>query len=180
MLPSPAFSLSGFVMLRVGGTEKNIAAAFDEAETNRSILFFDEIDGLLQSRERAQYSWEVSQVNELLHRMENFSGVMIGATNFLKNLDPAVRRRFTFKIAFDYLDNAGKKLFFEQMFHTVLSAPEIERLNRIANLTPGDFRTVVRQSLFYLGGQADNQRHLTALEQESAGKPVNQTHRIGF
>jgi len=170
---------SDILSMWVGGTEKNIAAAFDEAEANHSILFFDEIDGLLQSRERAQYSWEVSQVNELLHRMENFSGVMIGATNFLKNLDPAVRRRFTFKIAFDYLDNAGKKLFFEQIFHTVLSAPELERLNRIANLTPGDFRTV-RQSLFYLGGQADNQRHLAALEQESAGKPVNQTHRIGF
>jgi len=170
---------SDILSMWVGGTEKNIAAAFDEAETNRSILFFDEIDGLLQSRERAQYSWEVSQVNELLHRMENYSGVMIGATNFLKNLDPAVRRRFTFKIAFDYLDNAGKKLFFEQMFHTVLSDPELERLTRIANLTPGDFRTV-RQSLFYLGGQADNQRHLAALEQESAGKAVNQAHRIGF
>ena len=34
-------------------------------------------------------------MNELLHRMENFQGIMIGATNFTASLDPAVLRRFT-------------------------------------------------------------------------------------
>ncbi|MDD3022205.1 MAG: ATP-binding protein, partial [Alphaproteobacteria bacterium] len=97
----------------VGGTEKNIRRAFTQAEAEKAILFLDEIDGLVQSRERAQRSWEVTQVNELLHQMENFNGVMIGATNFAANLDAAILRRFTFKLEFDYLDNAGKTLFFE-------------------------------------------------------------------
>lgn len=170
---------SDILSMWVGGTEKNIAAAFEEAEQERSILFFDEIDGLLQNRERAQQSWEVSQVNELLHRMENFSGVMIGATNFSANLDRATLRRFTFKLQFDYLDDYGKKLFFEKMFHAALSAEECEQLSRIPNLAPGDFRTV-RQGLFYLGGEADNRRYLAALEQESASKQDRKAHRIGF
>ena len=63
----------------IGGTERNIRCAFEEAEAEQVILFLDEIDGLVQNRERAVRSWEVTQVNELLHRMENFNGVMIGA-----------------------------------------------------------------------------------------------------
>lgn len=169
---------SDILSMWVGGTEKNIAAAFDEAESSRAILFFDEIDGLLQNREHAQHSWEVTQVNELLHRMENFNGVMIGATNFLRNLDPATTRRFTFKLEFDYLDNAGKKLFFERMFQSSLTEEEIVRLSEIPNLVPGDFRTV-RQSLFYLGMQTDNLRRLAALERESSSKDRNR-RRMGF
>lgn len=162
----------------VGDTEKNIAAAFDEAEDSRAILFFDEIDGLLQNRERAHRNWEVTQVNELLHRMENFSGVMIGATNFIRNLDPATARRFTFKLEFDYLDDGGKYVFFERMFHTTLKLEESERLATIKNLTPGDFRTA-RQSLFYLGKEIDNDLRLAALEREAATKGSS-AQKMGF
>ena len=49
-------------------------------------------------REHSQHSWEVTQANELLHQMENFKGVMVGATNFSANLDAAILRRFTSKI----------------------------------------------------------------------------------
>jgi hypothetical protein len=150
----------------VGGTEKNIAQAFAEAEAERSILFFDEIDGLLNSRAQALRSWEVTQVNELLQRMESFDGVFIAATNFLQNLDPASIRRFTFKLAFDYLALDGKMQFFRKMFKTELTREEADELDAIANLTPGDFRTV-RQRQFYLGGPTTNAERLAALRQES-------------
>lgn len=115
---------SDLLDMYVGGTEKNIRQAFIRAEAEKAILFLDEIDGLMQSRERARRSWEVTQVNELLHQMENFNGVMIGATNFAMNLDAAVLRRFTFKLEFDYLDTSGKILFFERMFQTRLNDME--------------------------------------------------------
>lgn len=170
---------SDILSMWVGGTEKNIASAFEEAESSRAILFFDEIDGLLQNRERAQRTWEMTQVNELLHRMENFKGVMIGATNFLKNLDPATARRFTFKLVFDYLDDAGKRLFFERMFHSELTNAEAARLAAIPNLAPGDFRTA-RQSLFYLGTSIGNDRRLAALEKESRSKSAVPAKKMGF
>lgn len=165
----------------VGGTEQQIHEAFEEAGQNHAILFFDEIDGLLQSRSRAQHSWEVSQVNELLQNMESFDGVMIGATNFVCNLDPAVLRRFTYKLEFDYLTDDGKLLFFQRFFRTKLTPREQKRLLDIPNLTPGDFRTV-RQSLFYLGPKADNARRLAALEHECAAKNPGTatTTKIGF
>jgi len=80
-----------------GETEKRIAEAFAEAKENGEILFIDEIDSFLQDRSRADKSWEVTQVNELLQQMEGFEGVMVGATNFADNLDRAVLRRFTYK-----------------------------------------------------------------------------------
>ena len=163
---------SDLLNMYVGGTEKLIRQAFAQAEAEKAILFLDEIDGLVQSRERSTHSWEVTQVNELLHQMENFKGVMIGATNFSANLDAAILRRFTFKIEFDYLDDAGKILFFERMFGTKLTAREAVRLTEIPKLAPGDYRTV-RQRLFYLGEDETNAERLTALERESAVKSAN-------
>ncbi|MEI7945635.1 MAG: ATP-binding protein [bacterium] len=157
----------------VGGTEQNIKQCFEEARREKAILFLDEIDGMIQSRERAQRSWEVTQVNELLHQMENFDGIMIGATNFVTNLDPATLRRFTFKLEFDCLQNTGKMHFFKQFFAQMnmgeLSAAETQRLHRIASLTPGDFRTV-RQSLYYLATAVTTDQILEGLERESLAK----------
>ena len=164
----------------VGGSEQNIAAAFRTAESERAILFFDEIDGLVQSRERATASWQVSQVNELLQQMENFDGVMIAATNFCKNLDPAIMRRFTFKLEFDYLDDEGKRTFFERMFKTTLTEEEYDALKALRNLAPGDFRTV-RQERFYLAGKTSNMDCIEALGEECALKKDGGTSpRIGF
>lgn len=164
----------------VGGSEQNIAAAFRMAESERAVLFFDEVDGLLQSRENARASHEVSRVNELLQQMENFDGVMVAATNFSKNLDPAVMRRFTFKLEFGYLDDAGKKSFFERMFKTTLTEGEFAELRALRNLAPGDFRTV-RQEQFYLAGSVTNEERIAALKEECAvKKDGGHTAVIGF
>ena len=173
---------SDLLSMWVGGTEKNIRRAFEQAEAEKAILFLDEIDGLVQSRERSMHTWEVTQVNELLHQMENFKGVMVGATNFSANLDAAILRRFTFKLEFDYLDEEGKKLFFERMFKTHLTEAEAALLARVRNLAPGDFRTV-RQSFFYLGNEVTNTERIEALERESAAKSANRfadKDKVGF
>ena len=163
----------------VGDTEKSIREAFDEAEEENAILFLDELDGVMQNRTGATAGWEVSQVNELLHHLERFRGIMIGATNFKDNLDPAVLRRFTYKLQFDFLDDAGKTIFFDRAFKTPLTETEKNRLDRIPNLTPGDFRTV-SQSLFYLDDAADNNTRLAALEKESAMKGGGHKVCLGF
>ena len=172
---------SDILSMWVGGTEQNIARAFREAEAEDAILFFDEIDGLVQDRSGANRSWEVTQVNELLHQMENFKGVMVAATNFMDNLDQAILRRFTFKFEFDYLDDAGKRLFFERMFHSSLTDAEAKRLAAIPNLAPGDFRTV-RQGMFYLPGEKTNALRLTELEKESEVKKDTRraARKVGF
>lgn len=164
----------------VGGTEANIKAAFARAEAENAILFLDEIDGLVQDRSGANRSWEVTQVNELLYQMENFKGVMAGATNFMGNLDAAIMRRFTFKLQFDYLDEPGKRTFFERMFKTRLSDADAASLAALRNLAPGDFRTV-RRSMYYLGGDVANARRIAALADECKVKrDSRRAGRIGF
>ena len=164
----------------VGESEQNIAAAFRQAEAEHAILFFDEVDGLLQDRAGASHSWEITQVNELLQQMENFDGVMVAATNFAKNLDPATMRRFTFKLEFGYLDDDGKRMFFERMFKTTLTEDEFAELKDLRNLAPGDFRTV-RQEQFYLGGEVSNKDRIEALKEECAvKKDGDHSTPIGF
>jgi len=166
----------------VGETERNIADAFRQAKAENAILFLDEIDGMLQSREGAQRSWEITQVNEILQQMEKFGGVLVAATNFSDGLDAASLRRFTFKLEFAHLDNAGKKHFYERMFGVPLAREEAARLENIPDLAPGDFRTV-RQSFYYLGAGATNHDRLDALERESHAKKhtrYSSQRRIGF
>ena len=163
----------------VGKSEKAIKEAFEEAERKEAILFLDELDGIMHDRSNLRESWEVSQVNEILHCMENFKGIMIGATNFKDHLDSAILRRFTYKLEFDYLEEAGKVMFFKRAFKTELSEEERLRLVSIPNLTPGDFKTV-SQILFYLGDEVDNRERLDALERESSMKKDFHVQVTGF
>ena len=78
-------------------------------------------------------------------------------------------RRFTFKVAFDFLKDEGKALFFERFFGRTLSARDRAELAAIPDLAPGDFRTV-RQSLRSLGGDAGTPTILRALREESEAK----------
>ena len=49
---------------------------------------------------RAQRTYEVTEVNEMLHGMERYAGIFVCTTNLFDGLDQAALRRFTFKIRF--------------------------------------------------------------------------------
>ena len=164
----------------VGETEARIRDAFREAEADDRILFFDEVDGIVNSRATATASWEATKVNEVLHQMENFDGVFIAATNHAGRLDEAVIRRFTFRLAFDWLACEGKRHFWKVFFGSELSEAEGAELDAIPQLTPADFRNV-RQRFFYLDRSASNAEHLAALREEVAVKARDATEsHIGF
>jgi transitional endoplasmic reticulum ATPase len=87
----------------VGGTEQRIAKLFRSCDVEREIILLDEAEGLLGSREGAQRSWEVTQVNEFLRQIEQFKGIFIAATNHVSSLDAALMRRFAFRLGFKAL-----------------------------------------------------------------------------
>ena len=107
---------SDLISMWVGGNEKAIAAAFTEARDAEAFLVFDEADSLLADRRLAQRSWEVSQVNEMLTWMESHPLPFACTTNFGERLDPATLRRFTFKIALDYLSPEQARAAFQMYF----------------------------------------------------------------
>ncbi|MBT7609467.1 MAG: ATP-binding protein, partial [Bacteriovoracaceae bacterium] len=99
-----------------GGTEKQIADMFKSAERDGDILFLDECDSLFKPRGNAEYSWMVSETNELLTQMERFQGGLICATNFVENIDRAAMRRFHLKIKFEDLLSKTLPKVFETFF----------------------------------------------------------------
>jgi AAA+ superfamily predicted ATPase len=161
----------------VGETERKIREAFEGAEEQRAILFFDEADSLLRSREGARNSWEVTQVNEMLTRMENFRGVFIAATNHPDTLDIASRRRFALKLGFDYLKSAGIEAFWRMFFHPAEFPAEAARL---ALLTPGDFHAVHGRMQYLAPEQQNSTRYLQELKVEIASKDIHAGRSIGY
>lgn len=135
----------------LGETEQNIAAMFAAAKAESSVLVLDEADSFLQSRSRAQHSWEITQVNELLTQMEDYEGIFICTTNLMAALDTASLRRFDWKIGFKSLTSSQRWALFLQEFHLLggdldAAMPLEKRVRReLESLAPGDFAPVTRQ-----------------------------------
>ena len=129
----------------VGETERNIRDVFTEAEKNQAVLFIDEADSFLESRDGAQHRWEVSQVNEFICQMDQFNGVFIAATNYERSLDKAIRRRFQFKLGFDYLKRAQIKKIWGDFFGGTCPEKILEQ----SNVSISDF-AAIRQRLRYM------------------------------
>lgn len=166
----------------VGGTEQNIAQAFREAELDGALLLIDEVDSFLQDRRRAQHSWEVTEVNEMLTRMESFPGFFIASTNLMDGLDQAALRRFDLKVRFDFLRADQAWLLFNRQCETLaLGKPGANlktRLARLVILTPGDFAAVVRQDRF--SPLKNPSSFVDALEKECLVKENGQPKNFGF
>lgn len=133
----------------VGGTEQKIAEAFEEAQQDGAVLVFDEVDSLLRDRRGAQHSWEATQVNELLQRLETYRGVVICTTNLVEDLDQAAMRRFPFKVRFDWVrPEQAVELFLSVLGGFVPGASAVQvsaALQGLTRLAPGDFAAVSRR-----------------------------------
>ena len=169
----------------VGESEKNLARAFEQAGEEGAVLLIDEADSFLQDRQRAQRSWEVSAVNELLTQMERFEGVLVMCTNLFEQLDPAALRRFDLKIRFQSLRPDQRIALLDGCVktHAIPGNPgqltaARERLDRLDRLTPGDFQTVLRRRRLVASG--DVLSFVDALAQEQAHKRGGEGRAIGF
>lgn len=89
--------LSQVVSKYIGETEKNLEKVFLKASHKDWILFFDEADALFGKRTNVQSSHDKyanQEVSYLLQRIEDFSGLLILASNLKTNMDDAFVRRF--------------------------------------------------------------------------------------
>lgn len=134
----------------VGETEKQIAAAFQEAEREGAVLLIDEADSFIGSRHNARQSWEVSQVNQFLASLERYQGIFVATTNLYENLDEAAMRRFDFSISFDFLSLDGTCVLIKDLAHAYgIALPEENdlrvSLRELTQLAPGDFALLFRR-----------------------------------
>ncbi len=82
----------------VGGTERNIAALFENTVPEETLIILDEFESFAADRKGAERNWMISQVNELLTQLEAYEGRVLACTNLVDYIDPAIRRRFQLKI----------------------------------------------------------------------------------
>lgn len=95
----------------IGETEKNLKEIFDKMDEAKTILLFDEADGLFAKRSDISNSndrYANMQTGYLLQKFEEYSGLSILTTNFVKNMDEAFKRRFTFMVKFRLPDETTR------------------------------------------------------------------------
>ncbi|NXM71089.1 ATAD2 protein, partial [Serilophus lunatus] len=104
----------------VGESERQLRLLFKQAYQMRpSIIFFDEIDGLAPVRSSKQDQVHSSVVGTLLTLMDGLTSrgevVVIGATNRLDSIDPALRRpgRFDREFLFSLPNKEARKEIFK-------------------------------------------------------------------
>lgn len=105
----------------VGESEENLRQIFHKARQSApSIIVFDELDSFATARGTYTGSGvEHSMVNQLLTEMDGFHKdelvFVVGTTNFVESLDPALLRpgRFEFHIHIPYPDDDDRKAIFQ-------------------------------------------------------------------
>jgi SpoVK/Ycf46/Vps4 family AAA+-type ATPase len=151
----------------LGETEKNLGALFDAAEDGQVMLLFDEADTLFARRTEVKTSadrYANMEVSYLLQRLDNFEGIAILTTNFGSAIDPAFRRRLTYRITFPFPDEDMR----EQLWRTLLppQAP-----------TDGSINPVALARRFRLsGGYIRNAALRAAFLAADEGLPLSQAH----
>ena len=126
-----------------GESEKKIRNIFEEAEKNApSIIFIDEIDAMAPKREDVSGEVERRVVSQLLTTMDGLKSrgkvIVIGATNRVNALDPALRRpgRFDRELEINVPDKEGRLAILK--IHTRgMPLTKNVNLNDIAAVTHG-------------------------------------------
>ena len=115
----------------IGESERQLRLLFDQAYIMRpSIIFFDEIDGLAPVRSSRNDQIHSSIVSTLLALMDGLDNrgeiIVIGATNRIENIDPALRRpgRFDRELRFGLPTRDSRKDILN--LHTKTWTPPIE------------------------------------------------------
>ncbi|WP_222850438.1 ATP-binding protein [Paenibacillus tengchongensis] len=147
--------VSQIVSKYIGETEKNLSRIFDEAETSNAILFFDEADALFGKRSEvkdAHDRYANVEISYLLQKMEEYSGIVILATNLNQNLDDAFLRRLNFKLEFPFPEKEQREQIWRGMFPAGAPVDDTVDYKFIADkfaLAGGNIKNIALNAAFY-------------------------------
>ena len=148
--PMFRIDLSMIVSKYIGETEKNLSTVFDQAENKDWILFFDEADALFGKRTKvndAHDRYANQEVSYLLQRIEEFSGLVILASNLKSNMDEAFTRRFQSIIHFPPPTSEERYLLWKKSFSeksTLENTIDLHEIEERYEISGGGIMNVVR------------------------------------
>lgn len=159
------YPLSAADILRgeVGGSVKKLSEIFARARENSpSVIFFDEIDGLLPANNRILGTHDTQLVEqcrtEISQLQPEHNVFLIGTTNHLDRIDDAILRggRFSEKIEIGAPSQANR----ERLLRKYLEGREldfkIERLaERLAGLAPADLEAICKSAVRRAFGRSE-------------------------
>ncbi|MBK7536429.1 MAG: ATP-binding protein [Myxococcales bacterium] len=151
----------------IGETEKNLGSLFDAAEDGQVMLLFDEADSLFAKRTEVRTSvdrYANMEVNYLLQRLDSFEGLAVLTSNFGTAIDPAFKRRLSFRVTFPFPDEEMR----EQLWRALIP-PGVPRADAI------DFAGL-GQRYKLSGGYIRNSSLRAAFLAAEEGVPLSQEH----
>lgn len=146
--------LPAVVSKYIGETEKNLNEIFENARKAQVVLFFDEADVLFGKRTDVRDSndkYSNMEAAFLLQKMESYSGVTILATNFLRNMDEAFKRRMRYLVEFPFPDRHWRLEIWKRAFPSKLPLKpdiDLEFMAAAFELSGAGIRNVVLEAAF--------------------------------
>lgn len=166
-----------------GESEEKLRSIFEQAEKNApSIIFIDEIDSIAPKREEVSGEVERRIVAQLLSLMDGMSSrgkvVVIGATNRVDAIDPALRRpgRFDREIEIGVPDRNGRLEIMQVHTRGMPLAKDVN-LEKIADVSHG-FVGADLQSLSKEAGMRALRKILPEIDLSSQSIPVETLRKI--
>ena len=110
----------------------------------KHVILFDECDSLITNRSHVGMIL-ASQINTILSELERFDGVVIFTTNRLGSLDPALERRISAKVEFEFPNQKLRLAIWKRMIPEECPLGKdvsFERLSKFP-MTGGNIKNVV-------------------------------------
>jgi AAA+ superfamily predicted ATPase len=151
-LPLIVARLDSLISSYLGTTAKNIRMLFEYAQKTPCVLFLDEFDAIAKARDDSNELGELKRVvNSLLQNVDAMSNdsLLLAATNHEQLLDPAVWRRFDYKLEIELpdIDAIVKMVDLFTNRSTALSAKEKAELAiAFKGLSGADIEEVVKKA----------------------------------
>jgi transitional endoplasmic reticulum ATPase len=152
------YDVSGPVIVSkwVGDSERALRSLFREARGKpAAIIFFDEIDSIAGRRDGDSHEFSRRVVATLLTEMDGFTSdtnvVVIGATNRIADIDPALRRpgRFDWLVEFPMPDRDDREAILTvsaTALATEGSLPHTDVADRTDGWSPADLTAILTEA----------------------------------
>ncbi|MSQ83644.1 MAG: ATP-binding protein [Myxococcales bacterium] len=147
--------LSRVLSKYIGETEQRLGRLFEEGRRGGVALLFDEADSLFARRTEVKSSvdrYANLEVNFLLQKMEEYTGVVILTTNFADSIDEAFKRRIRFHAQFPLPNELERTQLWMAMIPPklpIVADLPFELLAKAYEFSGGEIKNAVLRAAFY-------------------------------